>query len=88
MGQEKAINLVLKNLWLKLNKMNKPLSLLLVGPSGVGKTETVKQIYEAIPNSNFIRLDMSEYNQDISINKLIVINDSKVKSPKYILFIK
>lgn len=74
MGQEKAINLILKNIWLKLNKIEKPLSLLLVGPSGVGKTETVKKIYEAIPNSNFIRLDMSEYNLDISVNKLIGVS--------------
>ncbi len=74
LGQDKALSLVLKNIWLKLNNMDKPLSLLLVGPSGVGKTETVKKIYEAIPNSNFIRLDMSEYNQDIAINKLIGVS--------------
>jgi ATP-dependent Clp protease ATP-binding subunit ClpA len=70
-GQDKAINKVLKNVWLKLNGMNRPLSLLLVGPSGVGKTETVKIISDSILNSKIIRLDMSEYNLDTSINKLI-----------------
>ena len=70
-GQEKAIQMVLKNIWYKLNGYDKPLSLLLVGPSGVGKTETVKTIASSIKNSQLIRLDMSEYNQDISINKLI-----------------
>ena len=54
--------------------MNKPLSLLLVGPSGVGKTETVKTIANSIPSSKFIRLDMSEYNLDTSINKLIGVS--------------
>ena len=73
-SQDKAISLILKNIWLKLNKMNKPLSLLLVGPSGVGKTETVKKVASSIPNSKFIRLDMSEYNLDTAINKLIGVS--------------
>lgn len=71
LGQEKAVKLLLKNIWLKLNGYHKPLSVLLVGPSGVGKTEAVKTIAKSIEKSNFIRLDMSEYNLDTSVNKLI-----------------
>ncbi len=74
LGQEKAVRLLLKNIWLKLNDYDKPLAILLVGPSGVGKTETVKIISESIPKSNFIRLDMSEYNLDTSVNKLIGVS--------------
>lgn len=74
LGQEEPINKVLKNIWLKLNNEEKPLSILFVGPSGVGKTETVKTISKSIPKSNLIRLDMSEYNLDTSINKLIGVS--------------
>ena len=71
-GQNKAIDKILKNIKVKLNGTNKPLSLLLVGPTGVGKTETVKVIANAISKkSKLIRLDMSEYNLETSVNKLI-----------------
>lgn len=73
-GQERAIDLVLKNIWIKLNHSNKPLSLLLTGPSGVGKTETVKVIADSMYNGELIRLDMSEYNLDTSVNKLIGVS--------------
>lgn len=49
---------------------DKPLSLLLTGSTGVGKTETVKLISKFL-NINLLRLDMSEYNQDITINRLV-----------------
>lgn len=71
LGQNKAKQQLLKDIWLKLNDMPKPLAILLNGPSGVGKTETVKWIAKSIKKSNFLRLDMSEYNLDISVNKLI-----------------
>jgi ATP-dependent Clp protease ATP-binding subunit ClpC len=73
-GQDKALNKILKNIWLKLNGMDMPLSLLLIGPSGVGKTKTVKIISDSIKNSKLIRLDMSEYNLDTSVNKLIGVS--------------
>lgn len=73
-GQDEAIDLVLKNVWIKLNQDGKPLSLLLTGPSGVGKTETVKVISDSIFNGNIIRLDMSEYNLDTAVNKLIGVS--------------
>jgi len=71
-GQNKAIEKILKNIKVKLNGTNKPLSLLLVGPTGVGKTESVKVIADSISKkSKLIRLDMSEYNLETSVNKLI-----------------
>ncbi len=45
-------------------------SFLLVGGSGVGKTETVKIINDTL-GTQLIRLDMSEYASEESINKLI-----------------
>ena len=74
LGQEKAVDRLLKNIWFKLQGYEKPLSLLLVGPSGVGKTEAIKTISESIEKSKLIRLDMSEYNLDTSINKLIGVS--------------
>lgn len=74
LGQDKAIQKILKNIWMKLNEDKKSLSLLLNGPSGVGKTETVKWISKSIKKSNLIRLDMSEYNLDTSVNKLIGVS--------------
>lgn len=74
LGQDKAINTILKNVWIKLQGNSKPMSILLVGPSGVGKTETVKIIANTIFKNNLIRLDMSEYNLDTSINKLIGVS--------------
>ncbi len=74
LGQERAIAKILQNVWLKLNNTEKPLTLLLNGPSGVGKTESVKLISKSIPKSKLIRLDMSEYNLDTSVNKLIGVS--------------
>ncbi|MBR1413365.1 MAG: ATP-dependent Clp protease ATP-binding subunit [Bacilli bacterium] len=69
-GQDKQITKIMN----KLNKsfMNKKtLSFLLCGPTGVGKTETVKLISEVLTNNQLLRLDMSEYVSEISVNKLI-----------------
>lgn len=71
-GQKEALDKILKNIKVKLNGTNKPLSLLLVGPTGVGKTESVKVVADSISKkSKLIRLDMSEYNLETSVNKLI-----------------
>ena len=68
-GEDKAINNILNNVNRYFNK-DKSIKLLLIGPSGVGKTSSVKLISEEL-NTNLIRLDMSEYNLDSSVNKLI-----------------
>ena len=48
-------------------------SFLLTGPTGVGKTELAKQIAINLFGSkdHFIRLDMSEYQDEMAVNKLI-----------------
>ena len=67
-GQEAAIEKIVK----ACNNHNndKPLSLLLTGSTGVGKTETVKLISKFL-NIPLLKLDMSEYNQNISVTRLI-----------------
>lgn len=70
-GQEQAIQKIMDTLHKKSNN-KRPLSFLLLGPTGVGKTETVKQISQAYnQKDNLIRLDMSEFSLDTSIHKLI-----------------
>lgn len=70
-GQKDALDKIIHLMeYKKENK--KPLSALLLGSSGVGKTETVKQIAKIYGGpEDMIRLDMSEYNLDTSIHKLI-----------------
>ncbi|MCI8394226.1 MAG: ATP-dependent Clp protease ATP-binding subunit [Bacilli bacterium] len=71
-GQKKAINSIMKILKTKAIHQKRPLSFLLLGPTGVGKTETVKQIASIYGKAeNMIRLDMSEYALETSIHKLI-----------------
>ena len=67
-GQDEAIDKIIDNL--QNHDEDNPLSLLLTGSTGVGKTETVKQISKYL-NMPLLRLDMSEYNQDITINRLL-----------------
>ncbi len=67
-GQNVSIKSIINNL--KNRPNDKPLSLLLVGSTGVGKTESVKLIAQEL-NINLLRLDMSEYNQDIAVSRLI-----------------
>ncbi len=75
-GQDSAILKVMENLNLYF-KRDANLKLLLVGPSGVGKTSLVKLISKEMKN-NLIRLDMSEYNLENSVNKLIGVSQGYV----------
>lgn len=57
-----------------LSAPNRPLgSFLLLGPTGVGKTETAKALCQFLFDNedNMIRLDMSEYSEKHSVAKLI-----------------
>ncbi len=72
-GQEEALEKIIQNMWWKLQNEDKTLSLLLNGPSGVGKTESVKWVSKSL-KANFIRLDMSEYNLETSVNRLIGVS--------------
>jgi len=56
------------------NKANRPIgSFLFVGPTGVGKTETAKQLAQELfgRTESMIRFDMSEYMEKHSVSKLI-----------------
>lgn len=56
------------------NKSGRPIgSFLFVGPTGVGKTETAKQLAKELFGSQdaMIRFDMSEYMEKFSVSKLI-----------------
>lgn len=66
--QEEAINEIIASL--KSKESDLPVSILLTGSTGVGKTKTVKEIatYLKMP---LVRLDLSEYNEPVSINRLI-----------------
>ncbi|GAX87952.1 ATP-dependent Clp protease ATP-binding subunit ClpA [Lebetimonas natsushimae] len=73
-GQDKAIKELVKVIKRKkagLTREDKPIgSFLFVGPTGVGKTEVAKQLANVL-GVNFIRFDMSEYQEKHSVAKLI-----------------
>jgi len=75
-GEKEALSSLLNNIDYYF-KSNHNLKLLLVGPSGVGKTSSVKLISKVL-NNNLIRLDMSEYNLETSVNKLIGVSHGYV----------
>lgn len=73
-GQNEAIQQcidAIKIASLGLNADNKPIaSFLFVGQTGTGKTELARQLAKAL-DVEFLKFDMSEYNDEISVNKLI-----------------
>lgn len=72
-GQDDSIDEVcdaLKEKYLVDN--SKPLSILILGPSGTGKTTIAKEVANNLfGNKEFLRLDMSELSGDGAINKLL-----------------
>lgn len=73
-GQDQAINLMaqsIKRARAGLRYENKPVgSFLLVGPTGVGKTELARQL-ASILGIHFLRFDMSEYMEQHAVARLI-----------------
>lgn len=69
-GQNNAIEKIINQL--KINKTsNQPLAIMLFrGNSGVGKSETAKQLAKCL-NRKLIRLDMNEYKDSSSVQKII-----------------
>ena len=76
-GQEEALHEISETLlasYAGLNDETRPLgSFMLLGPTGVGKTETAKALAEQLFDSedNIVRLDMSEFSEKHSVAKLI-----------------
>ena len=75
-GQDEAVSSVARAIRRKragISIKKRPVSFIFVGPTGVGKTELVKQIAREVFDSeeNLIRLDMSEYMEKHSVAKLI-----------------
>lgn len=75
-GQDRAVNALARAIRRQragLGKRRKPSSFIFVGPTGVGKTELVKSLAEALfaDENALIRLDMSEYMESHTVSKLI-----------------
>ena len=72
-GQESVINYLMDiTKRIKYGYNDKCYSILFVGPSGVGKSILAKEYAKVlVGEDNFIRLDMSEYSDSTSINKIL-----------------
>ena len=75
-GQDEAIDLTaaaIRRGRVGLGAKRKPVSFIFVGPTGVGKTELVKQLASDLFNSpdSLIRLDMSEYMEKYAVSRII-----------------
>lgn len=68
-------------------KDNKCISLLFIGPTGVGKTKLASIYGETVSKQKAIKLDMSEYSDSSSISKFIGSNPGYVgyEDNKYVL---
>ena len=75
-GQDEAVDAVAKAIRrnrVGISPKKRPVSFIFVGPTGVGKTELVKQLANDMFDSvdALIRLDMSEYMEKHTVSKLI-----------------
>ena len=75
-GQDEAIAAVsaaIRRNRVGISPKHKPVSFIFVGPTGVGKTELVKQLAQDLFNSpdSLIRLDMSEFMEKHSVSRIV-----------------
>ena len=75
-GQDEAVDAVsraIRRSRVGISPKKRPVSFIFVGPTGVGKTELVKQLASDLFDSvdSLIRLDMSEYMEKHTVSKLI-----------------
>lgn len=75
-GQDTAIEKIsnaVRRGRVQISPKKRPQSFIFVGPTGVGKTELVKRLADALFDSpdNLIRLDMSEFMEKFSVSRII-----------------
>ena len=75
-GQDEAVDAVsraIRRNRVGISPKKRPVSVIFVGPTGVGKTELVKQLASDLFDNvdSLIRLDMSEYMEKHTVSKLI-----------------
>ncbi len=75
-GQDQAVEKVcaaVRRSRVRLGVVKRPASFIFVGPTGVGKTELVKQLANELFDTpeTLIRLDMSEFMEKFSVSRLI-----------------
>ncbi len=75
-GQDEAVEAVcaaIRRSRVRLSPIKRPASFIFVGPTGVGKTELVKQLSKELFDTpeTLIRLDMSEFMEKHSVSRLI-----------------
>ena len=75
-GQDEAVDAVARAIRrnrVGISPKKRPVSFIFVGPTGVGKTELVKQLADDLFDSvdSLIRVDMSEYMEKHAVSKLI-----------------
>lgn len=75
-GQDDAVKVIasaIKRNRVQISPRRRPASFIFVGPTGVGKTELVKQLASELFNTpeTLIRLDMSEFMEKHSVSRII-----------------
>ena len=75
-GQDEAVDAVtaaVRRNRVGISPKHKPVSFIFVGPTGVGKTELVKQLASDLFNTpdSLIRLDMSEFMEKHSVSRIV-----------------
>ena len=75
-GQDEAVEAVsaaIRRNKIQINPQKRPASFIFVGPTGVGKTELVKQLANELFDTpeTLIRLDMSEFMEKHSVSRII-----------------
>mgnify|MGYP004649047589 FL=1 len=75
-GQDEAVDAVtaaVRRSRVGISPKHKPVSFIFVGPTGVGKTELVKQLASDLFNTpdSLIRLDMSEFMEKHSVSRIV-----------------
>ena len=72
-GAIAAVSAAIRRNRVGISPKHKPVSFIFVGPTGVGKTELVKQLADDLFNApeSLIRLDMSEFMEKHSVSRIV-----------------